>query len=315
MKSSFHTSVVRTGLLAAAVGVSLCASASAHTPYLLPNAFDAERPRITLQAALTEDDYFNPDIAISAPAYTETLPSGMQAQIKPNAILKDMAVTEAALDEPGTYRFSTGAFVSRTATFAEIDGAWKMVRQARGRPEGGPPRGEGGGPPRGEAAGSPRPGGDGPGPGGGGPPNSVAEADIPAGAKRMQSESVMTVETYVSKGAPTNTALRTTGHDLELKPITHPNAVYVDQGFAFELLIDGKPATNVPFSVYRAGNIYDDRRIALEGKTDTKGAAKVKVAQGGVYLLTTHYPVVARAPGEAPPARTYIYSLTFEVTR
>ena len=71
----------------------------------------------------------------------------------------------------------------------------------------------------------------------------------------------------------------------------------------------------MPISVYRSGNIYDDRRIAVELKTDAKGAGHVAFTQPGVYLLTTHYPVARPAPGEAPPAHSYTYSLTFEVTR
>jgi hypothetical protein len=295
--------------------------AMAHTPYILPNTFDAERTRVTLQGALTEDDYFNPDIALNAPAYAETLPSGQQVQVTPTATLKDLTVTEAPLIEAGTYRFSTGALVTRKTAFAEVGGKWLSIRQPRRpRPDGdgdaavrpsgpGPAAETPSRPTRG--AGSPQ----GTAPDGDGPPTSIAEADVPADAKRMQVESVMIVETYVSKGAPTDTALHTSGHDLELKPITHPNAVYVDQGFAFQLLVDGQPAANVPVSVYRSGNIYDDRRIAVELKTDAKGNAKVAFSQPGVYLLTTHYPAAARAPGEAPPPRNYLYSLTFEVTR
>ena len=283
--------------------------ALAHTPYLLPNTFDAERTRVTLQGALTEDDYFNPDIALPAPNYVETLPSGQQAQVTPSAILKDLTVTEVPLTETGTYRFSTGAYVTRRNTMANVGGKWLQVRQPRQRR----PDGEGGGPPRPApapgAAAPPRPAEaeDG--------PPSIQEADVPADAKRMQVESIMTVETYVSKGAPTDAALKTKGEGFELKPITHPNAIYVDQGFAFQLLVDGKPAAGVPISVYRSGNIYDDRRIAAELHTDAKGTAKVAFTQAGIYLLTTHYPAASSAAGEAPLPRNYTYSLTFEVTR
>lgn len=60
---------------------------------------------------------------------------------------------------------------------------------------------------------------------------------------------------------------------------------------------------------------HPDRRIAVELKTDAKGAGHVQFSQPGVYLLTTHYPVARPVPGEAPPAHSYTYSLTFEVTR
>lgn len=311
MQTGFAMLRLRTAIPASAVLLALApgAAALARTPYLLPNSFDAQGQRVTLVGATTEDDYFTPDGALTVPAYIETTPAGQSVEIKPAATLKDMAVTEAALDAPGTYRFSTGQFVQRTTTFVNVGGKWLFVRMPRGRPPG-----EGGPPPRPQGEGG-KPAGGPPGGGGDGPPNSIAQADVPAGAPSTQTESVTVVETYVTKGAPTDTALKTTGRGFELKPVTHPNAVYVDQGFAFQLLVDGKPVADAPISVYRAGNIYDDRRIAAETRTDAKGMAKVAFAQPGVYLLTTHTPNAGRTPAEPPPARNYTYSLTFEVTR
>ena len=66
----------------------------------------------------------------------------------------------------------------------------------------------------------------------------------------------------------------TSGRSRAPLTITHPNAVYVDQGFSFQLLVDGAPAAGVPISVYRSGNVYDDRRIAAlaeAGAFGTKG--------------------------------------------
>jgi hypothetical protein len=287
-------------------------AARAHTPYLLPNTFNPERPRVTLQAALTEDDYFNPDIALNVPAYAVTRPSGQQGEVKPSAMLKDVAVVEAELDESGTYRISTGNLVQRKSTVALVGGKWLIVRQPRGPRPGG--EGGEGRPPAARPSGAARPAQAGP-PDEDGPPNFIAPADVPAGARTMTADQVMKVETYVSKGAPTDTALKTTGEGFELKPLTHPNAIYVDQGFSFQLLVDGQPVANAPISVYRSGNIYDDRRIAVELKSDAKGAAHVAFTQPGVYLLTTRYPAARPAAGDAPPAHSYTYSLTFEVTR
>ncbi|MGA0602293.1 DUF4198 domain-containing protein [Caulobacter sp. KR2-114] len=283
-------------VLLAAVGGA--APAAAHTPYLLPNAFDAERPRVTLQGALTEDDYFNPDVALNTSALVETLPSGEIAALKPSAALKDVTLIEAALDQPGTYRFSTGPYAVRRSTYANVGGRWLMVRAARGGE--GERSGEAGHP----AGAAPQ-----------GPPGSIAAADVPAGAETRTAEQVMLVETYVSRGAPTEAALKTTGQGFELKPITHPNAIYVDQGFAFQLLVDGRPVPNAAISVYRSGNVYDERRIAVQLKTDAEGKGQVGFSLPGVYLLTTQYPAVRPAPGEPPAARSYTYSLTFEVTR
>jgi hypothetical protein len=282
-------------------GVSLGGAALARTPYLLPNAFDAERDHITLQGALTEDDYFNPDSPLKAEVYQETTPDGAHRAIAPTAILKDLAIIEAPLPQTGTYRFSTGAFVGRTMSMAKVDGRWMMVRPVGGGDHR-PPVSDHAGPDSGKPAGE-------------GPPPGLTEADVPAGAARMTVDNVMTVETYVSKGAPTKAALQPSGHGLELKPITHPNSIYVDQGFAFQLLIDGAPAPGVGVTVYRAGDVYDEHKIAAEAKTGAGGEAKLSFDRPGVYLLTAHYPGGARAPDAPPAARAYVYSLTFEVTR
>lgn len=290
------------------VAIAPTSAAFARTPYILPNSFDVQGPRVTLIGATTEDDYFKPDGALAVPAYQMISPSGAHGEVKPAAMLKDMAVTEVALDAPGTYRFSTGQFVARSTTFVSVGGKWMLMRMPR---PGGPP-GEGGGAPRPPGPGGPpRPGG----PGGDGPPNSIAQSDVPADAPSLKVDNVTVVETYVTKGAPTQAALAVTGQGFELKPATHPNAVYVDQGFAFQLLVDGKPAVDMPVSVYRAGNIYDDRRIASETKSDARGMAKVSFSQPGVYLVTTHTSNTARTPGGPPPPRNYTYSLTLEVTR
>jgi hypothetical protein len=269
---------------ASAAALGSASQALAHTPYLLPNTFDAERQRVTIQAAQTEDDYFNPDIGLQMPVYLETLPSGQQAEIKPAIALKDLAVVEAPLDAAGTYRFSTGQFAMRKADLAFVGGKWMYVRDKI------------------------RPGGD-------GPPNVILATDVPADAKKMTTEGVMVAETYVSKGTPTKAALAATGKGFELTPVDHPNALYVDQGFGFELTVDGKPFPNAQISLYREGNVYDDKRIAQTLKTDAKGAARIRFDQPGVYLITTHYPAADIVPGEAPPPQTYTYSLTFEVTR
>ncbi len=299
--------------------LALCPTgmALARTPYLLPTAFDVRGGGVTLVGATTEDDYFTPDGGLAVPALVETTPAGQAVDVKATTTLKDLTVIEAGITAPGTYRFSTGQYVMRTTTFVNVDGKWLFVRQPRGPrlgdrggrpPESGKPGGMAG---MSHGAGG-RPGG-GTAAGGDSPPNSIAQADVPAGAPSKSVESISVVETYVTKSAPTDTALSTTGRGFELKPVTHPNAVYVDQGFAFQVLVDGQPVAGALVSVYRAGNIYDDRRVAAETKTDAKGMAKVRFDRPGVYLLTTHS--AAQAPSAEPMPRNYTYSLTFEVTR
>ena len=295
------------------IGAAMAAGAGpvlAHTPYLLPNAFDAERDHVTLTGALTEDDYFTPDIALKVSAYIETLPDGRQTQVAPAAALKDETVAEADLPVAGTYRFSTGLLVGRRMKMAQVGGRWLMVRAAPQATSG-----EARAPESGRSA--PAPGRDGATHthGGGDGASSMSPDQIPPDAKIVETEGVLTAETFVSHGAPTQTALKTSGQGLELKPLTHPNAIYVDQGFEFQLLIDGKPVAAAPVTVYRAGDLYDERKITQSLATDAAGKAKASFERPGVYLLTAHYPIGPRRPDDAPPPRNYTYSLTFEVTR
>jgi hypothetical protein len=299
-----------------ALALWLPQAAQAHTPYLLPNMFDAERDHITLQGALTEDDYFSPDIALKTTNYVETTPSGDHKGLAPAIVLKDVAVLEAALPDPGTYRFSTGQFVARRQEMALVNGRWLLVR----------PSGAGHDQMAEHAAsadvvqapaqhdhdtdqaGAHEHKGE------NGPP-AIAAADVPAGAQIIEVQNVQIAETYVSKGAPTDTATRPASQGLELQPATHPNSIYVDQGFSFRLLMDGKPLAAAPISVYRSGDTYDEHKVTAELKSDADGMATIRFDRPGIYLLTTHAASSPRTADGPPPARSYVYSLTFEVTR
>ena len=139
-------------------------------------------------------------------------------------------------------------------------------------------------------------------------------AGLPAGAETMTTQVYVKAETYVTRGSPTQGALKPGGQGLEVSPVTHPNEVFAKEAFRFVLLYDGKPVANVPFGVARGGDAYAETRYTYAGKTDAAGAAAVTFAQPGVYVLETHYP--ERAEGSTTPiARSVAYSLTFEVTR
>ena len=117
----------------------------------------------------------------------------------------------------------------------------------------------------------------------------------------------------MTRGAPSDAAVKTIGKGFELKPLIHPNEVFLDTGFAFEILMDGKPAQGVELEVFRAGNAYEDKKVYGEVETDGSGRAEVTFDRPGIYVLTTRHPG-RPTPGEAPPPRSYTYALTIEVT-
>lgn len=301
-------------------GVAALAStdrtATAHTAYLLPSAFSVTKDHASFQSAMTEDIYFSPEFPVRATGYEVTMPSGATNRIDSVTMTKDFAVVEAPTPENGTYRVSTGEFAARSMKMAKIDGRWLMVRPAGDRRPGGGGGRAGGGAPGGAAQGG-APGGVAPGGAARparpeGPPRMIEEAALPQGAETMDTQNILKSEAYITKGAPTEAALKPTGQGLELKPLVHPNEIYLDKGFAFEMLIDGKPVKDFHVAVFRGGNAYDDKRIVAEARTKEDGLVSLTFDKPGTYLLTGSYPG-RRVEGEAPRAKSYVYSLTFEV--
>lgn len=139
-------------------------------------------------------------------------------------------------------------------------------------------------------------------------------AERPAGVELVDVQSVTLAEVYVSRGAPTNEALAVTGKGLELRPITHPSAIFAGQPARFELTFDGKPVGGASVEVYRSAGIYDGRK-RLDGalKTDAKGGFALTPPDAGTYLALIRHRTAAPAGAETP-YRSYSYSLTFEAT-
>jgi hypothetical protein len=259
----------------------LASAALAHTPYVAPINFAPDRDYVTLEAGLAETNYFVPDFPIRGAEYTVIGPTGEAAKAK-STELRELAVIEAALPQQGTYRITTGERPGRRGKWAKVDGKWLVVTN---------------GPVSDDDAGA----------------RAIQEAKLPAGSEVMNTQSFIKAETYVTRGKPTAAALKPTGQGLELVPETHPNEIYANKPFRFVLMNDGKPLSGALFSVAKAGDLYADKRFALEGKSGADGKAQAVIDHAGVYVLEVHYP--ERAEGSPTPiARSAIYSLSFEVT-
>jgi uncharacterized GH25 family protein len=142
------------------------------------------------------------------------------------------------------------------------------------------------------------------------------KAQVPPDATETAKLQTATVtDVYVTKGKPTDTVLKLPPQGrLAITPITHPNAIFLDEGFELAVSWGGKPLANFETTLYRQGGGYDEKSFEQIHKTDAKGRLKLKFDQPGVYLI------MARHRGDAPkgaatPYRSYTTSLTFEVTR
>ena len=125
-----------------------------------------------------------------------------------------------------------------------------------------------------------------------------AEADfataLPADATEV--EAVRTesrTETFVTLGAPNETALAPTGKGLELVPVTHPNDLVAGEAATFKLLLNGQPAADVEVAVARNGLRYRDNPEEVTVKTDAEGAFSVTWSEAGLYWLGA----AVRTPG------------------
>lgn len=110
--------------------------------------------------------------------------------------------------------------------------------------------------------------------------------EIPQDAENLKViQSQRRLETYATLGAPSESALETTGEGLELAPVTHPNDLFVGEEASFKLLLDGEPATDVEVSIIRGGNRYRDQLDEIKVKTAEDGSFSVTWPEPGMYWL------------------------------
>jgi uncharacterized GH25 family protein len=136
---------------------------------------------------------------------------------------------------------------------------------------------------------------------------------VPANAQKLRvSESASRIETFVTAGKPTTDALKLTNVGLELAPVTHPNDLYAGDEATFALMLDGKPATNLPVTIVAGGTRYRDAQEEIEVKTDAQGKFSVTWPAPGMYWLETEFQDDKTSIPQATQRRVS-YVATFEV--
>jgi hypothetical protein len=136
--------------------------------------------------------------------------------------------------------------------------------------------------------------------------------EIVPGTKTRQSQTATLADVYVTRGAPTTAPVEARIGSLELRPVTHPNDVYLDTGFAFRVMLNGKPVANQQVEIWREGGTYEEpayRKLLASG---SDGEVKATFDKPGVYLFWTRMSGEAPA-GAATPIRSYTTSITIEV--
>ncbi len=120
-------------------------------------------------------------------------------------------------------------------------------------------------------------------------------ANVPADATDVSAtRNSNRIETFVTLGAPNETALAPTGQGMELIPVTHPNDLVAGEAARFKLLRDGAPAADLEVTVARGGSRYRDNPEEITVRTDADGAFSVTWTEPGMYWLNAS----ARTPAK-----------------
>ncbi|WP_372715779.1 DUF4198 domain-containing protein [Novipirellula sp.] len=140
----------------------------------------------------------------------------------------------------------------------------------------------------------------------------IADA-IPAAAENLQvTESLSRIETFVTNGAPTETALQPVGKGVELVPVTHPNDLYAGETCKLRLLVNGKPQSDLHVTVIRGETRYRNQQDELRFTTDERGEFSVTWPESGMYWLETSSEDNATSISHAE-RRRMSYTATLEV--
>jgi hypothetical protein len=133
---------------------------------------------------------------------------------------------------------------------------------------------------------------------------------LPAGAVNVRiTENVNRVETFVTRGAPTD--IRPVNDGLELAPITHPTDLVADEPARFRFLIDGRPAANLEVTIAPGNQRYRNDTGEFTVTTDAQGVATIAWPAAGLWWINAS---MRDLPSQTAGAtRSASYSAVLEV--
>jgi len=139
---------------------------------------------------------------------------------------------------------------------------------------------------------------------------------VPAGATDVRvTQNASRVETFVTLGAPTETALQPTGQGLEMIPITHPNDLVAGEEAQVRFLLDGQPAAGLEVEFVEGGTRYRDDAGIQTLTTDSDGVLTLTAARPGMYYVEASQGGGQGGPGGGEgeaPARVSSYTAVLE---
>lgn len=248
-------------------------SASAHKQWIIPSqaVVNGNDVWVTFDGAVSNQLFFPDHVPMRLDNIRAIGPDGQPVELKNAGTGKYRSTFDLQLQQAGTYRISnvSAGLSARWDTPDSL--AAKAKAEAEGKPATGP-----GAPPETR---------------GGFLRNATPEdlaSKVPANAKNLQvTEGSSRVETFVTNGAPNETALAPTGKGIELAPVTHPNDLFAGEEATFRVLVDGKPTAGLEFEIVRGGTRYRNAQDDLKAVTDAEGLLRVTWPEPGMYWLET----------------------------
>ncbi len=134
---------------------------------------------------------------------------------------------------------------------------------------------------------------------------------VPNGVTLVEVQSMTLADAYVTRGQPTQAALKPIGAALEIQAVTHPNSISAGAAASFVLLFDGKPLADADVTLFRSAGVHDGRKVAAQTKSDNAGRFTLKPDDAGTYLILVRHRSAAPAGAETP-WRSYTYTLAFD---
>lgn len=261
-----------------AVSLALPLAAQAHRAWIVPAAtvLSGDDPWVTFDAAISNDIFHADHAAMRLDGVKVTGPDGKSVELQNGATGKYRSTFDLNLSQRGTYKVFS-ASNGLNARWETEDGE-RRFWPARGQT-----------------------------------PDAAAFAkEVPAKAKNLEvSQSSRRLETFVTAGSPSETALKPTNTGLELVPVTHPNDLFAGEKAEFSFIIDGKPAAGAKVTVIPGGMRYRNGQDAIEVETDKNGKFSITWPSAGLYWLSASYrDSEAKAPATS---RSGSYVATFEV--
>ena len=234
-------------MLALALAAALPFTASAHKAWLLPSqtVVAGENAWVTVDAAVSNDLFYFNHVPIALDRLAITAPDGTRAESANGANGKFRSVFDVELKQAGTYRIAM-LNSGLSASWDDADGKPKRWR------------------------------------------GTVAKfaTEVPQDAKNLQvMQSLGRVETFVTRGAPNDIALKPSGEGLELVAVTHPNDLFASEAASFTLQIDGKPAAGLDIEIVRGGTRYRNAQNEIKITTGADGKFDVTWPEAGMYWL------------------------------